>query len=62
VGSHSITAVYNGSAGFLGSTSPAVIVTVTPWSSSGSTVAAPRKRTSAARPHSRRVATDRPTC
>ena len=30
VGSHSITAVYNGSAGFLGSTSPAVIVTVTP--------------------------------
>src|SRR3989454_480188 len=30
VGSHSITAVYNGDANFTGSTSPAVIVTVTP--------------------------------
>src|SRR2546427_115739 len=30
VGSHSITAVYNGNANFTGSTSPAVIVTVTP--------------------------------
>ena len=30
VGPHSITAIYNGSVSFLGSTSPAVIVTVTP--------------------------------
>jgi len=30
VGPHSITAVYSGSVSFLGSTSPAVIVTVTP--------------------------------